>query len=158
VRLDHITPKWFEVVCDKHLHGISAIDNFPRFRWSLCIEALATSFPGGNSEWAPPDPIPNSEVKLLSADGSVGLPHVRVGHCQGLIPKNPCITCRGFFFLPQGWGGLESTSCPSKPDVWLSRVSAVLRTPLGTLLQSEKILRNELTKFRGSVECRPLRC
>ena len=29
----------------------------------------------------PPDPIPNSEVKPLSADGSVGSPHVRVGHC-----------------------------------------------------------------------------
>lgn len=43
------------------------------------------SFPGDHSEWVPPDPLPNSEVKLLSADGSVGLPHVRVGHCQGFI-------------------------------------------------------------------------
>jgi hypothetical protein len=68
------------------------------------VKALTTSFPGGNSEWEPPDPIPNSEVKLLSADDSVGLPHVKVGHCQDLIPKNPCIACRGFFFLPQGWG------------------------------------------------------
>ena len=30
----------------------------------------------------PPDPIPNSEVKHCYADGSVGLPHVRVGHRQ----------------------------------------------------------------------------
>src|SRR5690606_2880969 len=30
----------------------------------------------------PPDPIPNSEVKRCIADGSVGLPHVRVGHRQ----------------------------------------------------------------------------
>ena len=37
--------------------------------------------PGGHSELVPPDPIPNSEVKPLSADGSVGSPHVRVGHC-----------------------------------------------------------------------------
>ncbi len=37
---------------------------------------------GGNSEWEPPESIPNSEVKPLSADGSVGLPHVRVGHRQ----------------------------------------------------------------------------
>ena len=29
----------------------------------------------------PPDPMPNSEVKRYCADGSVGLPHVRVGHC-----------------------------------------------------------------------------
>ena len=27
-----------------------------------------------NSELEPPDPIPNSEVKRLSADGSVGVP------------------------------------------------------------------------------------
>ncbi len=43
------------------------------------------SLPGGISKWEPPDPIPNSEVKLLSADDSVGLPHVKVGHCQALI-------------------------------------------------------------------------
>ena len=30
----------------------------------------------------PPDPIPNSVVKRVIADGSVGFPHVRVGHCQ----------------------------------------------------------------------------
>ena len=28
--------------------------------------------------------MPNSEVKRNSADGSVGLPHVRVGHRQAL--------------------------------------------------------------------------
>ncbi len=33
----------------------------------------------------PPDPVPNSEVKRLSADGSVGSPHVRVGHRQAFI-------------------------------------------------------------------------
>ncbi len=37
---------------------------------------------GDNSEMEPPDPIPNSEVKRFSADGSVGSPHVRVGHRQ----------------------------------------------------------------------------
>lgn len=31
---------------------------------------------------APPDPIPNSEVKHSIADGSVGSPHARVGNCQ----------------------------------------------------------------------------
>ena len=30
----------------------------------------------------PPDPFPNSEVKRSRADGSVGFPHVRVGHRQ----------------------------------------------------------------------------
>ncbi len=37
---------------------------------------------GDHSEMEPPDPLPNSEVKRLSADGSVGYPHVRVGHRQ----------------------------------------------------------------------------
>ena len=35
---------------------------------------FSTSLPGGNGKWVPPDPIPNSEVKLLSADDSVGVP------------------------------------------------------------------------------------
>ena len=48
-------------------------------------DCYPTEFPGGNSEREPPDPIPNSEVKTLSADGSVGSPHVRVGHRQDLI-------------------------------------------------------------------------
>ena len=41
-----------------------------------------TGLPDDNSKCEPPDPIPNSEVKPLSADGSVGIPHVRVGHRQ----------------------------------------------------------------------------
>jgi hypothetical protein len=56
-------------------------------------------FPGGHSEWVPPESISNSEVKTLSADDSVGSPHVKVGHCQGLIPKKPsCFRAAGFFF------------------------------------------------------------
>ena len=41
----------------------------------------------------PPDPMPNSEVKRRSADGSVGSPHARVGNCQALIKvKKPILT------------------------------------------------------------------
>ena len=40
-----------------------------------------------NSTVEPPEPIPNSEVKRSCADGSVGSPHVRVGHRQALILK-----------------------------------------------------------------------
>ncbi len=46
-----------------------------------------TDLPGDISEWEPPDPFSNSEVKTLSADGSVGSPHVRVGHRQAFILK-----------------------------------------------------------------------
>ena len=38
--------------------------------------------PDGNSDTVPPESIPNSEVKRVSGDGSVGLPHVRVAHRQ----------------------------------------------------------------------------
>ena len=43
---------------------------------------------------APPDPIPNSEVKRFSADDSLGSPHAKVGHCQVLNDKPQ----------PFGWG------------------------------------------------------
>ena len=96
VWLDHITPKTPGVV--------QANATSPRF---LHTETAQTStvalkghsvkgLPGGHSEWEPPDPIPNSEVKLLSADDSVGFPHVKVGHCQAFY-SNPTATAVGFF-------------------------------------------------------------
>ena len=51
-----------------------------------------------HSELEPPDPISNSEVKRLSADGSVGSPHVRVGHRQAFIRKRSSVHTRAFFF------------------------------------------------------------
>jgi hypothetical protein len=44
---------------------------------------------GDNSAVVPPDPFPNSAVKRSCADGSVGSPHVRVGHRQAPNLKNP---------------------------------------------------------------------
>ena len=49
----------------------------------------------------PPDPIPNSAVKRVIADGSVGLPHVRVGHRQALNVKRPDQKWSGRFFVPK---------------------------------------------------------
>ena len=49
---------------------------------------------GDNSDTVPPDPIPNSEVKRISGDGSVGFPHVRVAHRQTPIRR------KGY---PRGW-------------------------------------------------------
>ena len=51
-----------------------------------------------NSELEPPDPIPNSAVKRFSADGSVGFPHVRVGHRQAYF-EHPAQASRVFFFV-----------------------------------------------------------
>ena len=51
----------------------------------------------------PPDPIPNSVVKRGIADGSVGFPHVRVGHRQASKKENPrSVVLRGFVFLGPG--------------------------------------------------------
>ena len=45
--------------------------------------------PDGNSDVVPPESIPNSEVKHVSVDGSVGSPHVRVAHRQAPNSKKP---------------------------------------------------------------------
>ena len=58
---------------------------------------VSNSLPGGHSEREPPDPIPNSEVKTLCADGSVPFGHARVGHCQALIRKKPSGETPGAF-------------------------------------------------------------
>ena len=55
-----------------------------------------TSLLGDHSEREPPDPIPNSEVKPLSADDSVAVCHAKVGNCQALILK-PRPYSLGFF-------------------------------------------------------------
>ena len=47
----------------------------------------------------PPDPIPNSEVKRFSADGSVGFPDARVGHCQAFDAKPLSCKAKGLLFI-----------------------------------------------------------
>ena len=72
-----------------------------------------------HSELEPPDPIPNSEVKRLSADGSVGFAHVRVGHRQALILKTPVgypagvfsYKCKLLIFIQLLAKKFEKTSC-----------------------------------------------
>ncbi len=59
-----------------------------------------TVFPGGHSKCEPPETIPNSVVKPLSADDSVGSPHVKVGHCQGFDLLQPStVLLLGVFYL-----------------------------------------------------------
>ena len=59
---------------------------------------MKQNLPGGLSAVVPPDPMPNSEVKRRSADGSVGSPHVRVGQCQASNLK-ALYKLQGFYFL-----------------------------------------------------------
>ena len=66
----------------------------------LCrTSVIYAGLPGDNRALEPPDSIPNSEVKRCIADGSVGLPHVRVGHRQASKKENPEYeSARGFVF------------------------------------------------------------
>ena len=57
------------------------------------------SLPGDNRALEPPDSIPNSAVKRCIADGSVGSPHVRVGHRQASKQKSQYLIVLGFFLL-----------------------------------------------------------
>ena len=51
------------------------------------VHPVHTSLLDEDRALEPPDPFPNSEVKRRIADGSVGSPHVRVGHRQALNTK-----------------------------------------------------------------------
>ena len=50
----------------------------------------------------PPDPFPNSAVKRSCADGSVGFPHVRVGHRQAPNYDKPQSSKEGWGFFVIG--------------------------------------------------------
>ena len=66
------------------------------------LEATQASLPGDHRDVEPPDSIPNSVVKRVIADGSVGFPHVRVGHRQALIPNPRFDRVSGFLWLGVG--------------------------------------------------------
>lgn len=68
----------------------------------------AKNLPGGRSAVVPPDPMPNSEVKRRSADGSVGSPHARVGNCQASYKAKTPTRRPGFFAC----GLNKKSGCP----------------------------------------------
>ena len=102
MRLDHITPKQLYVVCyvASYRCNITSCYRFQigtigdRFK---SVPDYPTELLGNYSVLDPPDPIPNSEVKRFSADGSVGSPHVRVGHRQDLFTKSRSRKGTAFF-------------------------------------------------------------
>ena len=97
VRIQIVIFFWNKGYSDLNSNGIDGwlVDLWIKAAVTLISQ---TSFPGGNSEREPPDPISNSEVKTFSADGSVGSPHVRVGHHQDLFMKSRYPKGSGFFF------------------------------------------------------------
>ncbi len=59
---------------------------------------MKQNLPGGRSAVVPPDPMPNSEVKRRSADGSVGSPYARVGNCQASNKTKGSVERLGLLF------------------------------------------------------------
>ena len=107
MRLDHITQarSGQRVSCaPAEKIGYSTITDlicgYPAARLMSSIElsGLQASLPGDHRELEPPDPIPNSAVKWFIADGSVGFPHVRVGHRQVFILNALSFLVRAFFY------------------------------------------------------------
>lgn len=64
---------------------------------------IYAGLPGDNRALEPPDSIPNSVVKRCIADGSVGFPHVRVGHRQASKKENPEYESARGFFIAKYW-------------------------------------------------------
>jgi hypothetical protein len=56
------------------------LSSFEGMNYSLIQSRL-----GDDGEEVTPVPIPNTEVKLFSADGSWGFPPARVGRCRAFI-------------------------------------------------------------------------
>ncbi|WP_214040016.1 hypothetical protein, partial [Photorhabdus akhurstii] len=65
--------------------------------------------------------MPNSAVKRRSADGSVGSPHVRVGHCQALNTVETLSVSWGFLRI-------EAYLTLFAYIAWLLCLSALYRT------------------------------
>ena len=94
--------------------------------------------PGNHRAVEPPDPISNSVVKRVIADGSVGFPHVRVGHCQAPNIKERVTQLGGPFFMfgarslcPLQRGHVKAHA-PKVQGLGAAGVAQQLRTPFAT--------------------------
>ena len=85
----------------------------------------------------PPDPIPNSEVKRRNADGSVGLPHVRVGHRQVDTKRTP-VRRPGFFIGEKSHKRItKPLQCGAQTDVQSCGLPNIEVTPITTVKMLE---------------------
>ena len=118
---------------------LHAIDNVPDANGAV-FAPLVTGLPGENSAWEPPDSIPNSEVKLRSADDSAASLWCESRSSPGSYSKTPAgLMTGGGFFWALGWRAIESipegVSIMSRPiECYASNAanrSARLRLALG---------------------------
>src|SRR6201985_810179 len=91
------------------------------------------SLPGGHSEREPPDPIPNSEVKTLCADGSVPFRHARVGYCQAPNRRTPVGKPAGVFCFAPVAKCFAQEQASTGPDTMSKRRISIARQWIGTI-------------------------
>ena len=124
---------------------------------------MLAGLPGDLRDVEPPDPIPNSVVKCVIADGSVGSPHARVGHRQASNAKRAPTSVGALFHArfprqprqkhPQG---------TRDPREWPDEQAAPLRsknkgspTPVGSTADSR---RQERSVGHGELGLVPEHC
>ena len=100
---------------------------------------MKQNLPGGDSAVVPPDPMPNSEVKRRSADGSVGSPHVRVGNCQASNRTKGSVGRLGLlFYLLFAINGQASNQSEARPHrrafCVLTRVITQMKQRIGSAM------------------------
>ena len=74
-------------------------------------------------------------MKPLSANGSVGSPHVRVGHCQASIPNPPYPQGPGDFFWPENPDSDIAQQCA----VFLGELAGIVKRMPWGLIAKEQI-------------------
>jgi hypothetical protein len=153
VRLDHITPKRFVPnVADRGWvltrFATYVETNCTNPRWASHDSPVANGLPGGHSEWEPPDPFSNSEVKTLRADASVGFVNAKVGHCQALdlkIENPPTVKRRWGFFFDFGYVAVFTADAAGRRP-WISRTG--MRSTIPWNATSERGIDELLTADR----------
>ncbi len=113
---------------------------------------MSTSLPGGHSEWEPPDSIPNSVVKTLSADDSVGL-----SPCESRTLPGTCTEAPGSP-ADRGLSFFSGLSFPGErhedvlPDgVPLSRIGAPQRPRKVGILNERRALHRAVSQCRRPI-------
>ena len=73
------------------------------------VYPMQSFFPGDHGARAIPVPIPNTEVKTRSGDGTASLGGGRVARCQDFFPSRSVLRI-GSFFVP---GGIAAGDAPA---------------------------------------------
>ena len=74
----------------------------------IIINVVREKLSGGDSKEVTPVPMPNTVVKLFCADGSWGLPPVRVGRCRAIFSEYETNKLDILTHSDAGWSSLAA--------------------------------------------------